>query len=126
MEEQVRVYIESQQELLKELGGELKKDANFYLLEKREDLPEPTLGEGKSTALYDEKASRYVSEVIDALNKKMILMANGGISRVHLFYQGPVILSAVVGAALGNRFNVLCYHRSKAAGYYSVGSIKTR
>ena len=48
---------------------------------------------GKLGGTIDNKADDHTSEVITQLNKTMLLMANVGISRLHLFYQGPVILA---------------------------------
>lgn len=124
MESYVRNYLESQPELMEQLGGKLDKGTNLYLLIEKKNLPEPIdkIG-GKPGGTVDIKAVDYISEIIDKLNSTMGQMANVGISRLHLFYQGPAILATVIGAALGNRFTVLCYHWAKST-YYSVGAME--
>lgn len=117
MEGQVKDFVSGSQELMTELG-ELKKGENFFLLEKRENMPEPAPDE-KSP--YSDQADKYLGETITSLQKEMIRMAEQAVRKIHLFYQGPAILLAPIGAALSNRFTVICYHYSRQTGYYCIG-----
>ena len=118
MESQVKVFVNANSELLERLEGGLKNDSNFFLLEKKTNLPEPAPGQNTG---YSAKADKYLDDVIVELNQLMIRMAEQGVGKIHLFYQGPTVLATVVGAALSNRYQVICYHYSRNTGYYSVG-----
>lgn len=117
MEGQVKDFVSSNQELMAELG-ELKNGENFFILEKRENMPEPAPGD---TAPYSNQANKFLGETITSLQKEMIRMAEQAVRKIHLFYQGPAILLAPIGAALSNRFTVICYHYSRQTGYYCIG-----
>ena len=118
MESPVKVFINSHKELLEQLGGAIQNGSNFFLIENRENLPEPDAGKD---AIYSAKADQYLDEVIASVNQTMIAMAEHGVGRVHLFYQGPAIPATAIGAALSNRYTVICYHYARNTGYYSVG-----
>ena len=118
MESQVKVFLNANSELVKRLEGKLQNGSNFFLLEKKTNLPEPAPGQNTG---YSAKADKYLDDVIVELNQLMIRMAEQGVGKIHLFYQGPTVLATVVGAALSNRYQVVCYHYSRNTGYYSVG-----
>ena len=121
MESQVRTFVNSHPAVLAQVGKELRKEENFFLLEKPENLPEIAADE---KSLYNKEAEQYVHEFLQEISATMVLMAKNGISRIHLFYQGPAILAAPLGAALANRFTVICYHNSRQIGYYAVGLLQ--
>lgn len=119
MKSQVMRFVNGNPSLLEQAGGELLEGINFFTLENLTNLPKKDKDEG----LYAQKPEQYLHEFIQDVNKTMVIMAENGINRIHLFYQGPAILAAPLGAALSNRFAVTCYHYSKS-DYYAVGFLQ--
>ena len=47
-----------------------------------------------------------------------------GVTRVHLFYSGPVTVSAIIGAEMGNGIPTHLYYLDREKGYCDWGTLK--
>ena len=112
-------YINSDVRLRKELGisqtPELPENTYFSItIPQRIDFTKPSSRDA-SLLDFDQKLT-----AISAQMKEI------GINRVHLFYGGPAVLAAKIGAKFSNRCTVLAYHYTHdlPQKYHYVGPVE--
>ncbi len=91
-------------------------EANFFciLKEERLDFHNPAATE------------QYETDIANQLREVCGRMKAIGIDRVHLFYCGPYVFAAQIGAELSNRCTVIAYHyaRGEAESYHCIGALE--
>lgn len=75
--------------------------------------------------MLDEKNGIDVkNELLKALREKETLISDSGATSICLFYSGPSVLGAVIGAYFSNRYSVIMYQFNAANHkYYEVAKI---
>lgn len=64
-----------------------------------------------------------VDGIVKELRQSLDTMRNKGVTKVHLFYKGPVALAAMIGAELSNQTPTVLYQHMKNIGYENWGPL---
>lgn len=68
-----------------------------------------------------EGAKKYIEEFNNTLNHLFSILRNNGIHTLHIFYHGPMPLTAYIGAKCTSKFFTYYYHYQES-GYFLLGS----
>lgn len=59
-----------------------------------------------------------IDSFMEEFRKVERVIMDGGCDKIHLFYRGPAVLAAMVGAELSNRTTVILYHKNPNDSHY--------
>lgn len=62
--------------------------------------------------ILNESAADTLFEILKGIREIEEQLKEKGVQRLHLFYAGPIMPAAMIGAELSNRFIVFCYHNT--------------
>ena len=67
---------------------------------------------GKDMPENEDAAGKYRTDFVDSVTAVASFLRQKGVTDIHLFYQGPLVLSYYLGEIFKNNFNVANYHHT--------------
>lgn len=64
-----------------------------------------------------------IDTFMDGFRQTERKIMNSGCDKIHLFFRGPAVLAAMIGAELSNRTTVILYHKNPNSDYANWGPL---